>query len=110
MEIPLASPNQIPLPSPFLRGKPEEASPLTSRGTLSRFSPLFKGGWGDQRVCKQTLGERGKILSSLIPAKNKRDGEKIVKGFWGNLECQSCAGISKLATRARSLKLKLVTV
>ena len=31
----------IPLPSPLKRGKPEEATPLFSRGTLTRFSPSF---------------------------------------------------------------------
>jgi hypothetical protein len=36
---PPKSPKEIPLPSPLKRGKPEEATPLISRGTLSRFSP-----------------------------------------------------------------------
>jgi selenide,water dikinase len=43
---PPKSPFVIPLPSPFLRGKPEDAAPLISRGTLIQFSPLVKGGWG----------------------------------------------------------------
>jgi hypothetical protein len=52
---PPKSPFAIPLPSPFLRGKPEDASLFFLPGTLTEFSPLFKGGWGGLRVCKHAL-------------------------------------------------------
>jgi len=46
------SPKELPLPSPLKRGKPEEATPLISRGTLRKFSLLFnrsfsEEGWGE---------------------------------------------------------------
>jgi D-alanyl-D-alanine carboxypeptidase/D-alanyl-D-alanine-endopeptidase (penicillin-binding protein 4) len=49
---PPKSPKEIPLLSPLKRGKPEEATPLISRGTLTEFSPHVKGGWGGSEGLK----------------------------------------------------------
>ncbi|GAB4180472.1 MAG: hypothetical protein Fur006_14630 [Coleofasciculaceae cyanobacterium] len=43
---PPKSPEEIPPPPPLKRGESDVATPLISRGTLTEFSPLFKGGWG----------------------------------------------------------------
>jgi PAS domain S-box-containing protein len=68
---PTKSPLEIPVPSPFLRGKPEVAAPLISRGTLTEFSPLLKAGahtrsWGGSPGLKTdpTHKPQGVITSS----------------------------------------------
>ena len=43
---PPKSPVEIPPSPPLKRGGSEEAAPFTSRKTLTKFSPLNKGGWG----------------------------------------------------------------
>jgi len=65
---PLRSPSSIPLPSPLKRGKPEDATLCVVWGTLTGFSPLFKGGWGGSPRLKTHPTREGEVIPiEVIP-------------------------------------------